>query len=143
VLETEGPQPAIECFTDVLEDDPRNVVALTWLGWTIELSTRDSGLDAEQLTTLQETSERLIERAVAVDPRYSYARAFRAIVAYRRGDYAQAQEYLADFEANDPSADARAAIAQMDLEAGIERGLAGATGSSSSPGSSTTTTQPG
>lgn len=118
-----SPTGAIECFQDVLDDDPRNVVALTWLGWQLELS---SGLvpDPAQATELQGSAQRLVDQAVTADPGYSPARAFRAVMAFRRGEYAQAKQYLVEFRDNDPSSEAEAVIAQFDLDAQIEAALA-------------------
>jgi tetratricopeptide (TPR) repeat protein len=136
------PATAVTCFQDVLDDDPRNVVALTWLGWTLELSS--SSVSPEQATQLQGAATDLVDRAVEYDPDYSYARAFRAVLAYRRGDFARAKEYLADFRARKPSPDAAAVIDQMDLEAGIAEGLKGGGSSTTTPAITTpATTAPG
>ena len=87
---------------------------------------------------LASTEARLLDRAVKADPSYSYARAFRAIIAYRSGDAAAAKRYLADFKANDPSAEALGAIEQMGLEAKIEALAKSSTTSTTQP----TTTKP-
>ncbi len=126
-----GPSDAIGCFRDVLADDPENVVALTWLSWTIELSA--TGLDPAQVQLLRDSARTLVDQAVEADPDYSYARAFRAVLACRRGDYADAQQYLADFRDRDPSPDAEGVITQMDLESSIQAGLDG-TGGCAFPG---------
>jgi hypothetical protein len=143
-LQTDGPGEAIPCLQAVLDDDPRNVVALTWLGWSIDLAVTSGGLTEAQTEELQASSSALLERAVEVNPDYSYARAFRAILAFRHGDAALAKQYLADFEANEPSPDARGVIEQMGLAERIDEALAAdgaAPSSTTSP--STTTTAPG
>lgn len=121
LMNPQTPTPAVECFTGVLKDDPRNVVANTWLAWQLELSS--DLMPKAQAAELRRSVETLLERAVKDDPRYSYALAFRAVVAFRHGDPAKAKEYLADFEANDPSADAQAVIAQFKLKDQINAAL--------------------
>lgn len=117
------PSAALACFKAVLNDDPRNPVANTWIAWQLVLSADLT--PAELRPAVEDTAAKHLERALAADPSYSYARAFRAIAAYRRGDAAAAKEFLKDFEEHDPSADARAVIAQMQLEAKIDEALAG------------------
>ncbi len=139
----QAPSAAIDCFQGVLEDDPRNVVALAWLGWQLELS---SGLvpDEAQAAELQASAERLVENAVTADPDYSYARAFRAVIAFRRGDFARAQQYLAEFRERDPSPDAEQVIDQFDLDAQIAAALAGETPAGEAPADEApATTTPG
>lgn len=139
-LQTEGPGKAIPCFQAVLDDDPRNVVALTWLAWSIDLAVEGGGLSPEQAKELQASSTALIERAVEVNPDYSYARAFRAILAFRHGDPARAKEYLADFEANSPSPDARGVMEQMGLAERIDAALGDDGGSTTTTSTTPTTT---
>ena len=127
--------PAIDCFKDVLRDDPTNVVALSWLGWQVSLVS--TGLDGSARATLQVAAAGFVERAVAADPNYSYARAFRAVIAYRNGDPVKAKQYLAEFESHDPSADARQVISQMGLAASIDQAIADL-----KAGASTTTDPP-
>lgn len=139
----QAPAAAIECFQGVLDDDPRNVVAQTWLAWQIELA---SGFvsDPAQVVELQASAQRLVEAAVASDPDYSYARAFRAVIAFRRQDYDAAKQYLADFRSHDPSPDAQSVITQFDLDAQIAAALAGTDGATgaSTPSDATPTTTP-
>ena len=140
-LQTKGPAKAIACYKAVLDDDPKNVVALSWLGWTLELSTGLNGIPDAQVAELQSSASDLVERALKVNPDYSYALAFRAIMAYRHGDPAAAKKYLADFRAHQPSADAVQVIAQMDLDKNIDAALAaGSTTTSTAP---STTAPPG
>jgi hypothetical protein len=95
--------------------------------------------EEETRAGLQASAANLITRAVRSDPDYSYARAFRAIIAYRNGDAKAAKRYLAEFEANDPSQDAQAIIEQQDLKANIAL-LEKIEDSGILPGSTTTTT---
>jgi hypothetical protein len=130
------PKPAINCFQAVLHDDPGNAVALTWLGWQVSLASEVAGLSPSDRVKLQGAAAAFEDRAVRADPDYSYARAFRAVIAYRNGDPAKAKQYLAEFQAHDPSADAVAVIKQMDLGSNIDILLA----AEKVLGSTTTTT---
>lgn len=127
------PQAASDCFEKILTDDPENVVALTWSAWQLSLSA--DNFDPVDARTAKALAAVRLEEAVKSDPSYSYARAFRAIVAYRNGRYQEAQQYLQEFEDNDPAADAEAIIRQMNLEANLTKALA-------DPSSVTTTTLP-
>lgn len=118
----QAPSAAISCFQAVLDDDPRNVVALAWLGWQLELSSTFAPDD--QQAALQTSARNLIDGAVTADPDYSYARAFRAVIAFRREEFALAKEYLAEFRDRDPSPDAVSVITQFDLDAQIDAALA-------------------
>ena len=138
-IQTDSPPAVIKCFRAVLDDDSENVVALTWLGWELAITARfQAPAAAEQL---RGASASLLDRAVKSDPNYSYARAFRAVVAYQRGDAVAAKRYLADFRANNPSADAEAVIAQQGLDANI-KALADNPGATT-PSSTSSTAAPG
>lgn len=128
------PQAASDCFEKILREDPANVVALTWSAWQLSLSA-DNFEEVEGRTAKALAAVRL-DSAVESDPNYSYARAFRAIVAYRNGRYDDAAAYLQDFKDNDPAADAAAIIEQMDLEANLAAAQA-------DPGTATTVAVPG
>ena len=97
-------------------------MALTWSAW--QLSLVADQLEEPDRTIAQAQAAVRLETAVESDPDYSYARAFRAVVAYRNGRYADAQRFLDEFRENDPSAQAAQVIEQMDLEANIEAALA-------------------
>lgn len=130
-----APDEAAACFESILKEDQRNVVALTWSAWLYSLVSEN--LEGTDRTTYQALAAVRLDDAVEVDPNYSYARAFRAIVAYRNGRYQDAATYLQEFKDNDPAADAVAIMEQMGLEADLQEALAG------SAGTSTTTTAPG
>jgi tetratricopeptide (TPR) repeat protein len=132
------PDGAFSCLEGVLEDDPENAVALTWSAWILSLSA--NSFEEPDRTLAQADAAIRLERAVESDPDYSFARAFRAVVAYRNGRYAEAQQYLREFEENDPSAQAQQVILQQGLEADIEAALAEEASSSST---TTSTTTPG
>lgn len=131
------PEGALDCFEEVRLDDPKNAVALTWEAWLFSL-TAEQVEDPAQRVLLQGRAAVFLDDAVEADSRYSYARAFRAIVAYRNGRYEDAQRYLEDFEANDPSAEAMAVIEQQGLAADIAAALA-AEGTAPAGTSATTT----
>ncbi|HEX2578542.1 MAG TPA: hypothetical protein VHK88_19520, partial [Aquihabitans sp.] len=110
-------------------------------GWQLELSS--NLVPQDQAAELQTSARRLVEQAVEVDPDYSYARAFRAVLAFRGEEYALAQRYLAEFRERDPSPDAEAVITQLDLDAQIAAALAeGSGGSGASPTTAPPSTAP-
>jgi tetratricopeptide (TPR) repeat protein len=127
------PQGASDCFEAILQKDPENVVALTWSAWQLSLSA--DNFEPVEARTAKALAAVRLDDAVKSDPKYSYARAFRAIVAYRNGRYEDAKQYLQDFKDHDPAADAAAIIQQMDLEANLTKALA--------DGGTTTTTTTG
>ncbi|WP_421120872.1 hypothetical protein ACE2AJ_06140 [Aquihabitans daechungensis] len=138
------PQEAADCFEAILEKDGQNVVALTWSAWLYSLISEN--VDGVDKRTYQALAAVRLDDAVESDPNYSYARAFRAIVAYRNGRFDDAATYLQEFQDNDPAADAAAIIDQMDLEANLAKALADPEDSTSTTvdtSATTTTTTPG
>ena len=115
------PDGTFTCFQDILEEDPNNPVALTWSAWQLSLSA-DSFAEPDRSNARALAAVRL-DAAVESDPNYSYARAFRAVVAYRNGRYADALQYLEEFQERNPSAQASQVIEQMDLEAKIRAAI--------------------
>ena len=130
------PEGASTCFEDILREDPANVVALTWSAWQLSLSA-DNFPEVEARTAKALAAVRL-DDAVKSDPSYSYARAFRAIVAFRNGRFDDAQTYLREFDENDPAADAVAIIDQMGLREDLAAALAAEGGTTTAVPSSTT-----
>ena len=59
---------------------------------------------------------------------------------FRHGDPALAKQYLAEFEANSPSPDARGVMEQMKLAERIDAALAGDPSTTTTPGATATTT---
>jgi tetratricopeptide (TPR) repeat protein len=135
----QAPDEANECFEEILKDDPQNVVALTWSAWLLSLVSEN--LEGVDQRTYQALAAVRLDDAVESDPDYSYARAFRAIVAYRNGRLQDAQRYLQEFKDNDPAADAAAIMQQMDLEANLAAALAEQGGTTTT--TATPTTVPG
>jgi hypothetical protein len=135
----QSPSEALSCFRSVLDDDARNVVAMTWSAWQLELTLPRLDPSSPEAAATAVSVEQLLDQAIELNPGYSYARAFRAVVAYRHGDPEAAKAFLAEFEANDPSSDAKAAIGQLGLAASIDQALAELDAPDTNAGSTTTT----
>ena len=93
--------PALQCFDDVLLEDPDNSEALTYRGWYVIL-TVSSVEDQDQAADLLETGMTYLDRAVEVDPEFPDARAFRAVVFDRLGDGPSACNEVGTLIALDP-----------------------------------------
>ena len=79
---------SLQCFDEVLIDDPDNVEALTYRGWYVVLTTSSaqaSGQD-EEAAELLAVGQTYLDRAVEVDPTFPDARAFRSVIYDRLGD---------------------------------------------------------
>lgn len=79
---------SLQCFDEVLIDDPDNVEALTYRGWYVILTTSSAqatGQD-DEAGELLEVGRSYLDRAVEVDPGYPDARAFRSVLFDRLGD---------------------------------------------------------
>jgi tetratricopeptide (TPR) repeat protein len=100
-------QEVLACYEAVLEDDPDNAVARTYLGWTLYITARQAvdSLPSEALVDLYVEARRQIERAVEADPAYADARAFLTVLAVQEGRYEEAAEQLAVFDGLDAPAD--------------------------------------
>jgi tetratricopeptide (TPR) repeat protein len=92
-------ESAVQAYDKALEISPENVQAMTYRGWvlhTIALSSEPSvaaDLDRQALEYLDE--------AIAIDPLYSDARVFRAILERNAGEFGAAK---ADLDAIDMNA---------------------------------------
>ncbi len=84
---------AVRCYDGVLAVQPSDAEALAYRGWLL-VRTGDERLAAE--------GRRNIDAAVAADPTYPDARAFRTIVLYRGGELDAARTELTALEALDP-----------------------------------------
>ena len=91
-------ESAVQAYDKALEISPENVQALTYRGWvlhTIALSSEPSiaaDFDRQALEYLNE--------AIAIDPLYSDARVFRAILERNAGDFAAAKVDLDAIDMN-------------------------------------------
>ncbi len=95
---------SLQCFDEVLLDDPDNVEALTYRGWYVILTTSSAqatGQD-DEASELLEVGRTYLDRAVEADPSFPDARAFRAAVFDRLGQSEEACAEVADLLALDP-----------------------------------------
>lgn len=107
---------SVRCYDGVLDADPANVEALTYRGWVL-VRTGDE--------RLLEAAEGNLDRAVALDPAYPDARAFRAVLLSQLGRPAEALAELDAFDALDPPPLMRDLVAQFQLRERLEAQLAG------------------
>lgn len=76
---------AVKCYSEVLRRSPGSAEALTYRGWLL-VRIGDPAVQQQALRDL--------DAAVAADPAYPDARAFRAIVHYRAGELDEARSDL-------------------------------------------------
>lgn len=105
------PAAGIECFDELLGDDPGNIEALTYRGW--------AHLRAEDVT--QGRAD--LNRAVEIDPTAADPHVFLAVAAVDEGDFAAAASELEQFWANDPSEVAVGVLQSEGLERKVFFGL--------------------
>ena len=133
----EDPRKVLEaqkCYRAVLDKEPRNPTALTYLGWALLLTGESQ---------LQEPGREFLLRSVDAVPEYPDAFAFLAILETRLGNFAKADAWLDEFEALDPAPDVLALT--KGLRAEVDAGLTGQPadpGAPADPSASTTTTTP-
>lgn len=97
---------AVDCYRKVLDRDPKNPTALTYLGWTLVLTSGSlDGATGKQALT---TGKQFIDKAIESDPTFPDAYAFEAIVADREGRPADALGALNKLETLNPPPDIRA-----------------------------------
>ena len=94
---------AVACYRKVLDRDPKNPTALTYLGWTLVLTSSSIAGDTGQQAF--DTGKAFIAKAVAADPTFPDAYAFTAIVADRDGRVADAKAALDKLDKLNPPAD--------------------------------------
>ncbi len=96
---------AIQCFDDVLIDNPDNVEALSYRAWFLVLaSNAGSEVTDERQTELLDAAAVYLDQAISIDADYPDAKAFRAIVADRQGQPDAVCQQIADLTAVDPPA---------------------------------------
>ncbi len=103
---------ALECYDGVIEEHPGNAEAHTYRAWTVTLA------------GLPEFGWPHLEQAVAIDPDYSDARAFRSIIL---NNWCRPEEALAEldaFEASNPLAEMAALVEGRQLRLRAEELLA-------------------
>jgi len=121
---------AVRCYSDVLARSPGNAEALTYRGWLL-VRTGNAQLERQAADDL--------DAAVASDPAYPDARAFRAIVFYRLGQFDAAAAELAVLDTLDPPPIIDSLLAQF----GVRQGIAAARTPGSSSGASSAPIVPG
>ncbi|MEM9564374.1 MAG: hypothetical protein AAGA93_17260 [Actinomycetota bacterium] len=78
---------SLQCFDEVLLDDPDNVEALTYRGWYVVLTTSsaEAAGASDEAAELLQVGRTYLDRAVEVDPAFPDARAFRSVIFDRLG----------------------------------------------------------
>jgi hypothetical protein len=113
------PVGAADLYALVLVEDPTNVEALTYRGWTLALAARqnlDEDASAEQFA---EAVDLLVE-AVTVDPSYADPLCFLGIIQYRFvGDADAARPFVAACLAANPPAEVRDLVQNLADELGV------------------------
>jgi len=121
---------AVTCYRDVLDRDPDNPTALTYLGWTLVLSA--ASLPDDTVAQAIGVGEDFLDRAVESDPTFAEAYAFRAVIAERQGRIADAKADLDRLDTLDPPPEVRALT--KDLRDRVERALRTTTTATTVPG---------
>ena len=106
---------AVHCYDGVLKDEPSNVEARTYRGWSLVRAGDDR---------LRGAGEQDLAQAVSLDPSYPDARAFHAVVLNQLGRSKEAQAELAAFDALNPPKLMRDLITQFKLRERIAESLA-------------------
>ena len=85
--QTGDARSAIATYQDVLSTDPDNAEARTYLGWMVASTIIAQGADAttapEALAAAMTSSERQLDRAIAINADYADPKCFKAIVRFR------------------------------------------------------------
>ncbi len=100
----EGLVPALQCFDEVLATDPTNIEALTYRGWYVVLaaSSAEAEGDSAAAAELIDSGLGYLDDAVAIDPSYPDARAFRAVVYSRQERPDEVCAEISELRALDP-----------------------------------------
>jgi tetratricopeptide (TPR) repeat protein len=93
---------ALQCFDEVLLEEPENVEALTYRGWFVVLAGASAEAGDQQAADLLVAGQTYLDRAVELDPTYIDARVFRASIYDRAGNADAACAEVADLLALDP-----------------------------------------
>jgi cytochrome c-type biogenesis protein CcmH/NrfG len=118
-LAPNDPEPAMQLYAQVLELEPDNVEALTYLGWLSALSAR-SIEDDEEATQRFQTGLVLLRQATTIDETYADPHCFLGVLFFRfLGDTEAAEPELQTCLDLDPPAEARGLVeaALADLQA--------------------------
>ncbi|MGF1595773.1 MAG: tetratricopeptide repeat protein [Acidimicrobiales bacterium] len=97
---------SLQCFDEVLDDDPDNAEALAYRGWYLVLAggalQRSVGIEDEDALELLASGLRYLDRAIDADPTYPDPLAFRATINDRLGEADRACADVAALLALDP-----------------------------------------
>jgi tetratricopeptide (TPR) repeat protein len=118
-LAPNDPEPAMQLYAQVLELEPDNVEALTYLGWLSALSAR-SIEDDDEATQRFQTGLVLLRQATTIDDTYADPHCFLGVLFFRfLGDTEAAEPELQRCLDLDPPAEARGLVeaALADLQA--------------------------
>lgn len=109
-IQAQQPAVAAALYQQVLDDDPDNVEALTYRGWTLAL-TMIGETDSELITSTLRESVELLSAATGVDPTYPDPYCFLGIVQGRfLGESEAAIPFLDACLAQNPPADIRGLV---------------------------------
>jgi len=121
---------AVACYRKVLDRDSKNATALTYLGWTLVITS--SSLDGTTADQAFAAGKAFIAKAVKADPTFPDAWAFTAVVADREGRPADAKAALDTLDTLDPPAEIKTLTSELRTKVDAEL----------APGATTTTTGP-
>ncbi|MEZ5259484.1 MAG: hypothetical protein R2705_22170 [Ilumatobacteraceae bacterium] len=108
------PSCALTLFRTVLDTEPENVEARTYLGWLLAFDAMTNGLEADAMEERGHQALLLIDSARKLDPSYTDAQCFAAIVNYRLlGDAKSAAEPLAECRKGDLPAEVAPLVQQL------------------------------
>ena len=95
---------ANECYSLILEVEPDNVETMAYKAWLLERTANQAeGLGAvDEAAELRISARNLLDQAIAVDPTYADARAFRVIIFNSRGEAENACAEYSIFIGLDP-----------------------------------------
>ncbi len=126
---------AVTCFQKVLDADPTNPTALTYLGWTLVLSS--GSLPANTGVEAITAGQNLVNRAIKSDPTFPDAWAFKAIIADQLGQPEVAHQALATLSTLNPPAEITQLVAGLSTK--VDKELKAGPTTTTKPGSSPTT----
>ncbi len=107
------PDDAVDCYDDILADQPDQLEALTYQGWALVRGDRSD----EAMTRF--------DRVVELDPTYPDVFVFRAVVKKNAGAFPAAQAELDRLYALDPPASLLDTMQSMGLDVEVLLGLLG------------------
>lgn len=123
VVQSSDPAAAADIYALVLVDDPDNVEALTYRGWTLALAT---GAQADPTVVTQQLSEAVesLLTASEADPTYADAHCFLGIIYFSRLRLAEeASDRIDACLAANPPADVRGLVESLkaDIDAALDQ----------------------